>query len=1051
MESYDGPVRRSVFLTIAGLFLLAGAFAVAAAAPVMVNEIHYDNAGTDVQEGVEVAGEAGTLLSDYAIAFCNGSGGGEYLTVNLSGVIPSENGTGFGAVWFPVSGIQNGAPDGLVLYRRSTREILQMLSWEGSLPAASGVAAGQILPDMGVAQLGSDSAEQTLQLVGRGNEAPQFQWAGPRSASRGKLNAGQEFTGTGAAVTSAAFLPSQVREGGRVQFAIRLDPPPGTATEWIVQQHPPGAVNLPSRLAVPASGQLSMDLAVTADGLVEGYQEVVVALSDAAGQRNPASAVLGIIDGDRPRAAPQGSLRIMSFNVLNGVGSSGSDGGRAAREVIERISPDVILFQEVASAGDFGDLLAVLREAGFPATPETLALRGDAFADQPLVRGDLSGTQDAAVVIASRWPLRNRVQIGRGLANRREITRYPMLAVVDVPWLNAADDPAVVSVHLKAGRSDADSFRRALELFRLREGLAALGWGDGAQPLVVGGDFNETDWMPQAVSYRSDAPAVQSPGTPFADGSALPASFLAGSDLAAGLLLPYRVFPHSGMNPSGLQALALRQADGVNAVTWPTGEAKLDYLFVSDRLAAMGSEHGEIFESRLDAIADGLPKRTDPAEAGLSTTASDHLAVFADVPLLDQPGLELELTAPRAEEGAQGISAVVRLPKSIDRAVTVSLRPWRDARLRIPDVIIPAGSTAGMASVQIPWLVSPEPHRIVTIEAHADGFRAASARLEVRNREPSGQLILTKYAEPVGSLGGRAIEVMNLSGEIIDFARQGLAVRRCSNGSSDGVNDARVSSGWLAPGQVVVIGDATAGQWMAAQGFLAATDFGSAEDGTVYANAEGRAVFVYDRMSFTGNDALEFVLGGQRCDVFGEIGHDPGEAWRGPGSETTADAVLHLRGSIATGTAGWREPGRRFAAASGGLAGFGIPPVITDPWPAWAAAAGLRGVRAAPTADADGDGTMNLLEYGMLSAPLDGASLPLMATDGDGITRNLRTSDAALRFSVEESDDLRTWRPPDGTETVLQVLPGGDVRTHFVPRNWTGGQPRWYRQGIARE
>jgi hypothetical protein len=208
---------------------------------------------------------------------------------------------------------------------------------------------------------------------------------------------------------------------------------------------------------------------------------------------------------------------------------------------------------------------------------------------------------------------------------------------------------------------------------------------------------------------------------------------------------------------------------------------------------------------------------------------------------------------------------------------------------------------------------------------------------------------------------------------------------------------------------------------------------------------------VYDRMSFTGNDALELVLGGQRGDVFGEIGHDPGEAWRGPGSEATADAVLHLRGSIATGTAGWRQPGRRFAAVSGGLAGFGMPPVITDPWPAWAAAAGLRGVRAAPTADADGDGSMNLLEYAMLSAPADGSSLPVMTTDADGITRSLRTSDATLRFTVEESEDLRTWRPADGTETTLQILPGGDVRTRFFPRNWPGDRIRWYRQRLARE
>jgi endonuclease/exonuclease/phosphatase family metal-dependent hydrolase len=1023
----------------------------AAAGPVFVNELHYDNAGADAQEGVEVAGPAGTVLSDYSLAFCNGTGGGEYLTVNLSGVIPSESGTGFGAVWVPVSGIQNGAPDGLVLYRRSTREILQMLSWEGELVATAGVASGRTLPDIGVSQNGSDTAEQTLQLTGRGNTAAQFQWAGPRQASRGRLNAGQEITGAGQQVTAAAFVPSQLREGGSVLLEIRMDPPPAAPVELRLRMDPPGTLSLPERLVVPAGGLLSLAVAAPSDGVVSGYRNVVLELSDATGQRNPASAVLGIIDGDRPRGAPSGSLRVMSFNVLTGVGATGSDAGRAAREVIERISPDVILFQEVASAGDFGDLVALLREAGFPATAETLALRGDDFAGEPLVRGDLSGTQDAAVVVASRWPLRQRVQIGRGMSGRREITRYPMFAVVDVPWLEAADDPAVVSLHLKASRSDADSFRRALELYRLREGLAALGFGGGPQPLVVGGDFNETDWMPQAVSYRTDAAAVQVPGTPFADGSSLPVSFLAGADLASGIVLPYRVFPHSGMNPAGLRALDLRQGDGVNAVTWPGGEAKLDYLFVSERLAAMGASSGEIFESRVDAWADGLPKRAASADAVLSTEASDHLAVFADIPMQEMPGLGMELKMPRLEEGAAGSELTVRLTAPSDRDVTVSLRSWRDGRLRIPDLLIPAGSLTGTVPLDVPWLVSPEPHRFVMIEATAAGFRPAYARLEVRNREASGQLIITEYAEPSGAGGGRAIEVMNVSGETIDFAGQPLLVRRFSNGASDGINDARVSSGWLGPGHVVVIGDEAAGQALVAQGWLAAADFASAPDGTVYRQADGRAVFVCDRMSFTGNDALELVLGAQRCDVFGEIGHNPGDAWRGPGNESTADAVLQLRGTVATGSGGWREPGRRFALGPAGLAGFGAPPLITDPWIAWAASAGLTGLRAAPTSDADGDGAMNLLEYGMLSAPADGASLPFMAPDPGGITRTLRTSDAALRFTVDESDDLRTWRQAAGVETVLQSLPGGDVRARFDPRNWAGGSPRWYRQRVVRE
>jgi hypothetical protein len=48
----------------------------------------------------------------------------------------------------------------------------------------------------------------------------------------------------------------------------------------------------------------------------------------------------------------------------------------------------------------------------------------------------------------------------------------------------------------------------------------------------------------------------------FPDGSALPSTFLGGSDLATGLTLRYRVFPHSGMEMAGMKALGLRQADG---------------------------------------------------------------------------------------------------------------------------------------------------------------------------------------------------------------------------------------------------------------------------------------------------------------------------------------------------------------------------------------------------------------------------------------------------------------------------------------------------------
>ena len=41
--------------------------------PVFINEIHYDNAGTDMGEAIEVAGPAGEGLSGWSIVLYNGT------------------------------------------------------------------------------------------------------------------------------------------------------------------------------------------------------------------------------------------------------------------------------------------------------------------------------------------------------------------------------------------------------------------------------------------------------------------------------------------------------------------------------------------------------------------------------------------------------------------------------------------------------------------------------------------------------------------------------------------------------------------------------------------------------------------------------------------------------------------------------------------------------------------------------------------------------------------------------------------------------------------
>lgn len=92
-----------------------------------INEIHYDNDGGDVNEGIEIAGPAGLDLSNYCVQPYNGNGGAPdgretnlatfLMGEGLPTTIPDE-GNGFGAVFIDIAGLQNGAPDGVAFYRK---------------------------------------------------------------------------------------------------------------------------------------------------------------------------------------------------------------------------------------------------------------------------------------------------------------------------------------------------------------------------------------------------------------------------------------------------------------------------------------------------------------------------------------------------------------------------------------------------------------------------------------------------------------------------------------------------------------------------------------------------------------------------------------------------------------------------------------------------------------------------------------------------------------------------------------------------------------------
>jgi endonuclease I/subtilisin-like proprotein convertase family protein/chitodextrinase len=157
-----------------------------------VNEFHYDNASTDVDELIEVAGTAGTDLSSWSLVLYNGNGGAAYNTVNLSGVI-SDQQSGYGTLSFAISGIQNGAPDGFALVD-NTGAVVQFLSYEGSFTAVGGAADGLVSVDVGVAETSTTLAGNSLQLVGSGTNYSDFSWQAPSVSNSGAINTGQSFT-----------------------------------------------------------------------------------------------------------------------------------------------------------------------------------------------------------------------------------------------------------------------------------------------------------------------------------------------------------------------------------------------------------------------------------------------------------------------------------------------------------------------------------------------------------------------------------------------------------------------------------------------------------------------------------------------------------------------------------------------------------------------------------------------------------------------------------------------------------------------------------------
>jgi len=396
-----------------------------AAGPVVapwINEFHYDNSGTDVGEFIEIAGPAGFNLAGYSLVLYNGNGGVVYNTLNLTGVI-ADQANGFGVLSFsyPSNGLQNGGtapePDGIALVGPSG--VVEFLSYEGTMVATAGPAAGLTSVDVGVAENGSASGA-SIARTGDGFEGRDFSWTLVGDDTPGAVNGGQTFANPTPRVRVSDASVTEGASGTQVlTFTITRS---GTAEAFDVSYaSADGTATTGSGDYSPVSGVLSfgvgetsktVQVVVNGDTLAEPNETLFLNLS---GATNGAVIVDGqgkgtIVSDDIPtlkiyeiqgagHASPVAGQHVITTGIVTATDTTGAkgfwiqdatgDGNTATSDAIfifTGVNPTVTVGQTVQVEGDvteFGGSDANNLTTTEIASPTVTVLNGGALSPLP--------------------------------------------------------------------------------------------------------------------------------------------------------------------------------------------------------------------------------------------------------------------------------------------------------------------------------------------------------------------------------------------------------------------------------------------------------------------------------------------------------------------------------------------------------------------------------------------------------------------------------------------------------------------------------------------
>ena len=155
-----------------------------------INELHYDDLGTDSNEMVELVIPASFV--DYAnllLVFYDNNGlqtsthGGDTFTLG-------DTTDGFRLIYKNIPGMPDGITGLALVYKNN---VIQFLSYEGVVNAVDGPAAGMTSTDIGVAEDGLDAEGLSLQLSGSGDTYRSFSWNAPTTQTAGGVNSNSQL------------------------------------------------------------------------------------------------------------------------------------------------------------------------------------------------------------------------------------------------------------------------------------------------------------------------------------------------------------------------------------------------------------------------------------------------------------------------------------------------------------------------------------------------------------------------------------------------------------------------------------------------------------------------------------------------------------------------------------------------------------------------------------------------------------------------------------------------------------------------------------------